>query len=88
MYQVTEDGMILYNCLELRSEKECHRLVHRETEFVPDVKGAFVAHLHEALRSAGLNPFLDKISLRKGVSAFRSIDDAEIQWKWERFKSQ
>ena len=42
----------------------------------PDVKGGFVAHLDEALRLAGLNPFLDKASLRKGDPAFRSIEDA------------
>jgi hypothetical protein len=37
----------------------------------PDVKGGFVAHLDEALRFAGLNPFLDKNSLVKGEPAFR-----------------
>ncbi|KAG0564039.1 hypothetical protein KC19_8G078200 [Ceratodon purpureus] len=42
----------------------------------PDVKDGFVAHLDEALRHAGLNPFLDKASLRKGDPAFRSINDA------------
>ncbi|KAG0615448.1 hypothetical protein M758_5G041800 [Ceratodon purpureus] len=42
----------------------------------PDVKGGFVAHLHDALRSAGLNPFLDKTSLVKGNPAFTSIDAA------------
>ncbi|KAG0563881.1 hypothetical protein KC19_8G066900 [Ceratodon purpureus] len=42
----------------------------------PDVKAGFVAHLDEALRDAGLNPFLDKASLRKGDRAFRSINDA------------
>ncbi|KAG0563627.1 hypothetical protein KC19_8G046500 [Ceratodon purpureus] len=42
----------------------------------PDVKAGFVAHLNEALREAGLNPFLDKASLRKGDPAFRSINDA------------
>lgn len=42
----------------------------------PDVKGGFIAHLEDALRSNGLNPFLDKKSLVKGDPAFRSIDDA------------
>ncbi|KAG0601411.1 hypothetical protein M758_11G108300 [Ceratodon purpureus] len=42
----------------------------------PDVKAGFVAHLDEALRDEGLNPFLDKASLRKGDPAFRSINDA------------
>ncbi|KAG0563685.1 hypothetical protein KC19_8G051300 [Ceratodon purpureus] len=42
----------------------------------PDVKAGFVAHLDEALREEGLNPFLDKASLRKGDPAFRSINDA------------
>ncbi|KAG0616699.1 hypothetical protein M758_5G135300 [Ceratodon purpureus] len=42
----------------------------------PDVKGGFVAHLHDALRSTGLNPFLDKTSLVKENPAFTSIDDA------------
>ncbi|KAG0575964.1 hypothetical protein KC19_5G044200 [Ceratodon purpureus] len=42
----------------------------------PDVKGGFVAHLHDALHSAGLNPFLDKTSLVKGNPAFKSIDAA------------
>ncbi|KAG0557244.1 hypothetical protein KC19_11G113000 [Ceratodon purpureus] len=42
----------------------------------PDVKAGFVAHLDEALRDAGLNPFLDKASLRKGDPASRSINDA------------
>ncbi|KAG0615592.1 hypothetical protein M758_5G053900 [Ceratodon purpureus] len=42
----------------------------------PDVKGGFVAHLRDALRSAGLNPFLDKTSLVKGNPAFISIDAA------------
>ncbi|KAG0575915.1 hypothetical protein KC19_5G039800 [Ceratodon purpureus] len=42
----------------------------------PDVKGGFIAHLHDALRSAGLNPFLDKTSLVKGNPAFSSIDAA------------
>ena len=36
----------------------------------PDVKAGFVAHLDEALRAAGLNPFLDKASLREGDGAF------------------
>ncbi|KAG0564626.1 hypothetical protein KC19_8G126300 [Ceratodon purpureus] len=39
----------------------------------PDVKAGFVAHLDEALRAAGLNPFLDKASLRKGDPAFTSM---------------
>ncbi|KAG0607534.1 hypothetical protein M758_8G036000 [Ceratodon purpureus] len=42
----------------------------------PDVKARFVSHLDEALRAAGLNPFLDKASLRKGDPAFTSIDAA------------
>ncbi|KAG0607563.1 hypothetical protein M758_8G038700 [Ceratodon purpureus] len=42
----------------------------------PDVKTRFIAHLDEALRAAGLNPFLDKKSLRKGDPAFTSIDAA------------
>ncbi|KAG0576085.1 hypothetical protein KC19_5G054400 [Ceratodon purpureus] len=42
----------------------------------PDVKGGLVAHLRDALRSAGLNPFLDKTSLVKGNQAFTSIDAA------------
>ncbi|KAG0615433.1 hypothetical protein M758_5G040900 [Ceratodon purpureus] len=42
----------------------------------PDVKGGFIAHLHDALRTAGLNPFLDKTSLVKGNPAFTSIDAA------------
>ncbi|KAG0586241.1 hypothetical protein KC19_2G074800 [Ceratodon purpureus] len=42
----------------------------------PDVKAGFIAHLDEALRGAGLNPFLDKESLRKGDPAFTSIDAA------------
>ena len=42
----------------------------------PDVKGGFIAHLEEALRQAGLNPFLDKASLKKGDHAFRAIDKA------------
>ncbi|KAG0607491.1 hypothetical protein M758_8G032800 [Ceratodon purpureus] len=42
----------------------------------PDVKAGFISHLDEALRTAGLNPFLDKASLRKGHPAFRSINDA------------
>ncbi|KAG0607731.1 hypothetical protein M758_8G050400 [Ceratodon purpureus] len=42
----------------------------------PDVKAGFISHLDEALRTAGLNPFLDKESLRKGHSAFSSINDA------------
>ncbi|KAG0562624.1 hypothetical protein KC19_9G160500 [Ceratodon purpureus] len=42
----------------------------------PDVKGGFVAHLRDALCSAGLNPFLDKTSLVKGNQAFTSIDAA------------
>ena len=42
----------------------------------PDVKRGFVAHLEEALRSKGLNPFLDKSSLAKGERAFGCIDAA------------
>ena len=42
----------------------------------PDVKSGFLAHLDEALRAAGLNPFLDKASLKKGDPAFASIEDA------------
>ncbi|KAG0607530.1 hypothetical protein M758_8G035600 [Ceratodon purpureus] len=42
----------------------------------PDVKAGFIAHLDEAFRGAGLNPFLDKESLRKGDPAFTSIDAA------------
>ncbi|KAG0608634.1 hypothetical protein M758_8G121100 [Ceratodon purpureus] len=42
----------------------------------PDVKTRFIAHLDEALRAAGLNPFLDKESLRKGDPTFTSIDAA------------
>ena len=41
-----------------------------------DVKGGFMAHLEEALRHAGLNPFLDEASLKKGHHAFRAIDKA------------
>ncbi|KAG0563460.1 hypothetical protein KC19_8G033400 [Ceratodon purpureus] len=42
----------------------------------PDVKAGFISHLDEALRTAGLNPFFDKASLRKGHPAFSSINDA------------
>ena len=42
----------------------------------PDVKGGFIAHLHEALGSVGLNAFLDKKSLVQGHSAFDSINEA------------
>ncbi|KAG0564220.1 hypothetical protein KC19_8G093100 [Ceratodon purpureus] len=42
----------------------------------PDVKAGFISHLDEALRTAGLNPFLDKASLRKGHPAFGSINAA------------
>ena len=35
-----------------------------------------MAHLDEALRAVGLNPFRDKASLRKGHPAFTSIEDA------------
>ncbi|KAG0564194.1 hypothetical protein KC19_8G091000, partial [Ceratodon purpureus] len=42
----------------------------------PDVKAGFISHLDEALRTAGLNPFLDKASLRKGHLAFGSISAA------------
>ena len=42
----------------------------------PDVKAGFMSHLDEALRAAGLNPFLDKASLRKGDPAFKSIEAA------------
>lgn len=41
-----------------------------------DVKSGFVAHLDDALRRSGLNPFLDKKSLVKGSLAFTSIDNA------------
>lgn len=41
-----------------------------------DVKGGFISHLDEALKSAGLKPFLDKKSILKGFHAFRSIDEA------------
>ena len=41
-----------------------------------DAKAGFVAHLDEALRASGLNPFVDKASLRKGDPAFRCIQDA------------
>ena len=40
------------------------------------MKGRFIAHLDKALRSAGLNPFLDKKSLVKGDLAFGSINAA------------
>ncbi|KAG0607697.1 hypothetical protein M758_8G048300 [Ceratodon purpureus] len=42
----------------------------------PDVKAGFISHLDEALRIAGLNPFLDKASLKKGHRALSSINDA------------
>ena len=42
----------------------------------PDVKVGFVAHLHDALTSVGLNSFLDKKSLVQGDPAFGSIYDA------------
>ena len=42
----------------------------------PDMKAGFMAHLEEALQQAGLNPFLDKTSLKKGDHAFRAIDKA------------
>lgn len=42
----------------------------------PHVKVGFIAHLYDALKSIGLNLFLDKKSLVKGDPAFRSIDDA------------
>ena len=42
----------------------------------PDVKRGFIAHLDEALRYAGLNPFLDKESLVEGDPAFGSINAA------------
>ena len=42
------------------------------------MKAGFVAHLDEALRASGLNPFLDKASLRKGDPAFRCI---QTLWK-------
>lgn len=42
----------------------------------PDVKQTFVAHLYEALCTAGFHPFLDVKSLVKGQHAFNSIDEA------------
>jgi len=42
----------------------------------PDVKTKFVAHLHEALCTAGYHPFLDAKSLIKGQHAFNSINEA------------
>lgn len=42
----------------------------------PDVKATFVAHLEDALRCAGLRPFLDARSLMKGDLALESIDQA------------
>jgi hypothetical protein len=42
----------------------------------PDVKATFVAHLEDALRSAGFRPFLDARSLMKGDPALESIDQA------------
>lgn len=41
-----------------------------------DTKAGFVAHLDEALKGVGLNPFLDKISLRTGDEAPRAINEA------------
>jgi hypothetical protein len=65
----------------LRGQSSASAAVHTDYDVFlnhrgPDVKAGFVAHLDEALRAAGLNPFLDKASLRKGDAAFRSIDDA------------
>ena len=42
----------------------------------PGVKAGFVAHLEDALQSAGLNPFLHQESIRMGDLAFRSNDNA------------
>ena len=42
----------------------------------PDVKAGFMTHLEVALQQAGLNPFLDKTSLKKGNHAFKSIEKA------------
>ncbi|KAG0609797.1 hypothetical protein M758_7G014600 [Ceratodon purpureus] len=42
----------------------------------PDVKGGFISHLDEALRFAGLKPFVDKKSILKGIHAVRSVDEA------------
>ena len=42
----------------------------------PDVKAAFIDHLYEALRSAGLNPFPYAKSLVKENPVFSSIDEA------------
>lgn len=40
------------------------------------MKGSFVSHLYEALKWAGLNPFLDKRCLVTGGHALGSIDAA------------
>ena len=42
----------------------------------PDVKAGFVARLHDALTSAGLNPFIDKSFSVKGGSLSEAIDKA------------
>jgi hypothetical protein len=42
----------------------------------PDVKTKFVAHLYDALCTAGFHPFLDAKSLIKGQHAFNSINEA------------
>jgi hypothetical protein len=42
----------------------------------PDVKKDFIAHLHDALRDAGLHPFMDMESLVKGQHGLTSIDEA------------
>jgi len=42
----------------------------------PDVKTTFVAHLYDALCTAGFHPFLDAKSLIKGQHAFNSINEA------------
>lgn len=40
----------------------------------PDVKGTFAAHLEDALICAGVHPFLDKSSVKKGDHALIAID--------------
>ncbi len=42
----------------------------------PDVKGSFVAHLHQALQEAGCRPFLDKPDLEKGQPGQEKIYEA------------
>lgn len=52
-------------------------LNHRRPNVKHDfVKRAFVAHLYDALRSIGLNPFLDKKSWVKRDLGLKSIYDA------------